>query len=212
MRVLVTAGGTRERIDDVRVIANLSTGRLGARIANVAQDAGHEVMLLRGLHAERPSAGVDCEVFDDSAQLAALLRRHVPRADAVFHAAAVSDYLPTTAGGKLPSDQDELILQLRRAPKLIDGLREMAPDAILVGFKLTSGLSEAERLSLAAGLRTRARLDMVLVNDASLTGELDHEALLVDADGVAARCRGKARIAEELVGRLTAQSGLETGA
>jgi len=212
MRVVVTAGGTRERIDDVRVIANLSTGRLGARIASLARASGHDVTLLRGAHSERPSGDVSCEAFDTSEELAALLRRHVPGADAVFHAAAVADYLPESASGKLSSDMDELVLRMRRAPKLIDGLRELAPDALLVGFKLTSGLDEAGQLDVASRLRERARLDLVVVNDAGRTGEQDHEVLVVDADGTAARCRGKAGIAEELVGRLTARAEQEAGA
>ncbi|MHC4845071.1 MAG: phosphopantothenoylcysteine decarboxylase domain-containing protein [Planctomycetota bacterium] len=212
MRVLVTAGGTRERIDDVRVIANLSTGRLGARIASLARAAGHEVLLLRGEHAERPEGDVDSEVFDTSADLAALLQRHVPGAGAVFHAAAVADYVPRTAEGKLSSDMDELVLRLRRAPKLIDGLRDLAPGALLVGFKLTSGLGEAGRVAVAGRLRERARLDLVVVNDSGRIDEQDHEALLVDSGGVAARCHGKTAIATELVGRLSAPAGQEARA
>jgi phosphopantothenoylcysteine synthetase/decarboxylase len=212
MRVLVTAGGTRERIDDVRVIANLSTGRLGARIASRARAAGHEVTLLCGVNSERPDGDMACEVFDTSEDLAALLQRHVPGADAVFHAAAVADYVPQTAAGKLSSDRDEMVLRMRRAPKLIDGLRAMAPDALLVGFKLTSGLDEAGNLAVAGRLRERASLDLVVVNDSAQIDEQDHEALLVDADGLAARCRGKTAIADELVGRLSTPAGQEAGA
>lgn len=209
MRVVVTAGGTRERIDDVRVIANLSTGRLGARIASLAHSAGHDVLLLHGVHAVRPGGDLACDTFDASADLASLLSRHVPGADAVFHLAAVADYLPESTPGKLSSDRDEWLLRMRRAPKLIDGLRDLAPDALLVGFKLTSSLDEAERVAVAATLRDRARLDLVVVNDSSLTGEHDHEVLVVGAEGVLARCRGKAAIAEELVGRLSAPTGQE---
>ena len=96
MRVLITAGGTREPIDEARVIANTSTGRLGARVAGAAVAAGHEVLLLHGMQAARPgSARVRCEVFDTGGELARLLERHAPQADAVFHAAAVSDFVPT---------------------------------------------------------------------------------------------------------------------
>ena len=70
MRVLVTAGGTREPIDDVRVIANTSTGRLGVRIAESAAAAGHFVTLLHGVHAARPTGSpeaIETQVFDTAA-------------------------------------------------------------------------------------------------------------------------------------------------
>jgi phosphopantothenoylcysteine decarboxylase/phosphopantothenate--cysteine ligase len=203
MRILVTAGGTRERIDDARVIANTSTGRLGARLADAAALAGHEVLLLHGVTAQRPeSARVRCEAFDASADLARLLERHVPAADAVIHAAAVSDYVPVRAPGKIPSDQPELVLRLRRAPKLVDRLRDLAPGAVLVGFKLASGGDEAALVAAAQALRERARLDWVVANDAARTGEEDHEVLLVGPRGLTGRARGKARIAQAVLGLL----------
>src|SRR5262245_50634784 len=153
MRLLVTAGGTREPVDDVRVIANTSTGRLGARIADAASAAGHEVLLLHGMLAVRPaSARVRRESFDSAADLARLLDRHAPQADAVIHAAAVSDYVPVRAAGKLASDLPELTLRLVRAPKLVDRLRELQPEALLVAFKLTSGADEDGMIEAARAL------------------------------------------------------------
>jgi phosphopantothenoylcysteine decarboxylase/phosphopantothenate--cysteine ligase len=207
MRILVTAGGTREAVDDVRVIANTSTGRLGARIADAAQAAGHEVLLLHGALAARPaSSRVRREPFESSADLARLLQRHVPGCGAVLHAAAVSDYVPERAPGKLSSDLPEVVLRLVRAPKLVDRLRELAPEALLVGFKLTSRASEGDMLASARTLLQRARLDAVVVNDAGRTGEEDHEALLVSASDVLARCRGKERIAQALVALLASRA------
>ncbi len=204
MRLLVTAGGTREPIDAARVIANTSTGALGAWIADEAVAAGHEVTHLHGVQAVRPRAEPRRSiVFDTSAQLADLLDTHAPDADAVVHAAAVADYLPVRAPGKIPSDRDELVLHLRRAPKLVDRLRGLAPRAILVGFKLTSGAGEAEQLAAATALRARARLDLVVVNDTSRLGDADHAAAIVGADGVLARCSGKRALAAELVRRVS---------
>jgi phosphopantothenoylcysteine decarboxylase / phosphopantothenate---cysteine ligase len=206
MRVLITAGGTREPIDAARVIANTSTGRLGAHVAEAAAAAGHDVLLLAGVHAVRPR-GVRCLPFDTSADLGRLLLEHVPSAGAVIHAAAVSDYVPLKAEGKLSSDEPELVLRLQRAPKLIDGLRALLPAGLLVGFKLTAGLPEARQVEAAEALRRRARLDLVVVNDASATGEGDHAALLVADGAVCARATGKAEIARRLVAWLAAQAG-----
>ena len=201
MRVLVTAGGTREPIDAVRVIANASTGRLGAQLAAVAQAAGHDVLLLAAAHASRPP-GVRCLGFQTSADLAGLLDEHAPASDAVLHAAAVADYVPVPVPGKIPSDEPELLLRLLRAPKLIDRLRALCPRGFLVGFKLTAGAAEAEQVAAAGALLRRAHLDLVVVNDAGRTADDDHEALLVDGAGVAGRCRGKAAIAAALLARL----------
>jgi phosphopantothenoylcysteine decarboxylase/phosphopantothenate--cysteine ligase len=204
MRLLVTAGGTREPIDSVRVIANSSTGRLGARIADEATAAGHDVLLLHASTSALPSRPCRRLVFETHADLGRLLEQHAPQADAIFQAAAVADYLPVPADGKLPSDAPELVLRLQRAPKLIDGLRALCPKGWLVGFKLTADAGEVEQVAEAQTLLRRARLDLVVVNDSGRTGEADHEALLVDAGGVVARCHGKAALATELVGRLPA--------
>jgi phosphopantothenoylcysteine decarboxylase/phosphopantothenate--cysteine ligase len=203
MRVLVTAGGTREPIDAVRVIANTSTGRLGAHLATAAAAAGHDVLLLAAESAER-AGGVRTLGFETSADLARLLEEHAPRADAVLHAAAVSDYVPVPVAGKIPSDEPELLLRLARAPKLVDRLRGLCPRGFLVGFKLTSGAGPSAQVAAAQVLLRRARLDLVVVNDAGRTGSEDHEALLVDASGPQASVRGKAAIAAALVARLPA--------
>jgi phosphopantothenoylcysteine synthetase/decarboxylase len=202
VRVLVTAGGTREPIDAVRVVANTSTGRLGALLADTAAASGHDVVLLHGVHSALPASACRRVVFDSHADLARLLDEHAPGADAVFHAAAVSDYVPVPSAGKLSSDLPELVLRLARAPKLIDRLRGSCPRGLLVGFKLTSGGSASDQVAAATALLRRARLDLVVVNDASRVGEQEHEAQLVDPRGVRERLRGKAAIAGALVARL----------
>jgi phosphopantothenoylcysteine synthetase/decarboxylase len=205
MRVLVTAGGTREPIDAVRVIANTSTGRLGALLADAAVAAGHDVVLLHGVHAALPSSSCRSIVFDTHADLARLLDEHAPGSGAVFHAAAVSDYVPAASEGKLSSDQPELVLRLTRAPKLIDRLRAGSPAAMLVGFKLTSGRSPAEQLRVATALLRRARLDLVVASDTSQLDEQDHRAMIVDENGIRERCEGKAAIASALVASLNSR-------
>ncbi len=200
MRIVLTAGGTREPIDDVRVVANTSTGRLGARVADAAVQAGFDVVLLmaRGARA-RPDATVETHWFDTSAELCDLLRQWVPEADVVIHAAAVSDYIPERSSGKLSSDAEELVIRLRRAPKLIDGLRALAPEALLVGFKLLSDVDEGRLVEAAESLRQRAHLDLVVANDAAAIGDDDHAAVLVGPRGVEARVRGKASLASALM-------------
>lgn len=199
MRWLVTAGGTREPIDAVRVLANLSTGRLGAAVADAARAAGHEVLLLHAGDAATAASDIARERFVTTADLQALLARHAPAADVVVHAAAVADYLPSGVPGKIDSERDELVLRLHRAPKLIDALRDQCPHGLLVGFKLTAGEDEAARLARAREQLERTRVDAVVVNDVGHIGWDDHEAVVVGRDGEWARCRGKQAIAARLV-------------
>ena len=199
MRWVVTAGGTREPIDAVRVLANVSTGRLGAAVADAARAAGHEVMLLHADDAATAATDIRRQAFVTTADLQALLAEHAPTADVVVHAAAVADYLPCGVDGKIDSDREELVLRLRRAPKLIDALREQCPHGMLVGFKLTAGDDEAERLSQALAQIERTGVDAVVANDVCHIGWNDHEAVVVGRDGEWARCRGKQEIAARLV-------------
>ena len=85
--------------------------------------------------------------------------------DIAFLAMAVSDYEPEPATGKLPSDEDELIIRCRRTPKVIHKVRDWAPSVYLVGFKLLSRVSDEELVRRAeeAGLRNRA--DLMVAND-----------------------------------------------
>ncbi|MDG2148297.1 MAG: phosphopantothenoylcysteine decarboxylase [Planctomycetota bacterium] len=207
MHVLVTSGGTREPVDDVRVLTNRSTGRLGAQLADTLSDHGHQVTLLHGKGAARPDGPAQCVEFETTEELSGLLDRHVPHVHAVFHAAAVADYLPIRESGKLSSDAETMTLHLKRAPKLIDRLRGLAQDAWIVGFKLTAGATEAERVEAAQALRTRAQLNWVLANDVTQLGEEDHQALLVGPEGMRERFDGKAAIATGLAQLLSRDAG-----
>ena len=149
MHCIVTAGPTYEPIDQVRRLTNHSTGLLGTGLAKRLADNGHEVTLLRGrsaTHTEQPK-DVDLQQFTTTADLAGKLK-HLTEVDAVFHAAAVSDFaagqvfrraadgqLEPLNQGKLSTRDGELLLELKPTPKIIARLREWFPAALLVGWK-----------------------------------------------------------------------------
>ncbi len=149
MHCIVTAGPTHEPIDKVRRLTNHSTGRLGTGLAKHLTGDGHEVTLLRGRSAtdiEQPE-GVELQMFTTTADLAEKLER-LAKVDAVFHAAAVSDFaagqvfrraadgqLEPLKQGKLSTRDGELLLELKPTPKIIARLREWFPAALLVGWK-----------------------------------------------------------------------------
>jgi len=176
MRILITSGATREPIDAVRFLSNVSTGRTGALIAEALARRNHAVTLLHGEAAVRPhstpAAPVATEVFSSTANLQAQLHRLLGTGgfDAVIHCAAVSDYRPAeTTAGKLSSYATELTLRLVPTPKLLPALKSYASHTArplrVIGFKLTAGAGPAER-SLAVGkLFAAGTVDAVIHND-----------------------------------------------
>jgi phosphopantothenoylcysteine decarboxylase/phosphopantothenate--cysteine ligase len=151
MRCIVTAGPTFEPLDAVRRLTNFSTGRLGSELADFLAAHGHETTLLIGQHAtfagERLVRHV--ETFSTTENLRAHLQARAGHAvEAVFHAAAVSDFafgkiwrnspqgeLTELKAGKVTTRQGTLLAELLPTPKIIAELRQWFPTARLVGWK-----------------------------------------------------------------------------
>ena len=170
MKVLVTAGATREPIDSVRFISNVSSGATGAALAEFLATAGHEVTLLHGEGSLHSTAnGVTCGVFGSTEQLGARLESALCHGgfDAVVHAAAVADYRPAqTHNGKLGSYADDLTLRLVPTPKLLPKLRAWSPTPLRVlGFKLTAGADPATRAAAVGKLFAAGGGDAVVHHD-----------------------------------------------
>lgn len=203
MRAIVTAGGTQEPIDDVRSVTNRSSGRLGAALARALAARGCDVLLLAGVTADVSSAGpaVRVERFGSAAELRDALRAatEVPPS-LLFMAAAVADYSPAPAAGKIRSDKDELVVTMRRNPKLLAELRaRCGSDAVLVGFKLLSGVDTDELVRVAAEQNQRNALHATFANDLSEVGSRAHGGWLVPAQGAPIRLDGtKAGVAAAL--------------
>ena len=219
-RILVTAGPTQVPIDAVRFISNVSSGRTGVEIARVAAAHGAEVTLLLGPGRLPVDSGalyrtIDFVTFDD---LHAALRLHVgSRAyDALVHAAAVSDYRPVIEErGKIPSDDEELVLRLQRTPKLVDEVRVLDPEILLIKFKLEVAKSEAQLLEIARQSRATSDADFLLANDLARMAGPIHPAYLIDRAGdVVAQMETTAglalRLCETLISSLQGRSRRRT--
>ena len=134
LRLLVTAGPTRERIDAVRVITNRSSGRMGRALAVAADALGASVTLLAGAGVAVP-AGLASERFESAADLERQLARLAPEVDVVVHAAAVADFRPAHAvDGKLDRRRGKLDLALEPVPDLAAGMPRTAGKPYLVIF------------------------------------------------------------------------------
>lgn len=206
MRALVVAGGTREPIDDVRVVTNLSRGTFGAAITNALLAAGVEVTLLGSKallsHPDWFDRRAETAAFDSFADLEReLVRLTEAPPDLLFMVAAVSDYSPIRTDGKIRSTDDELVIRMRKNPKLLGTLRERCGvGTFLVGFKLLARVSTEELRATALRQCRSDRLNLTVANDmAELTGAV-HPILLVTPEGGARPVRGsKAEVAELLV-------------
>jgi len=169
MNLLVTAGATREPIDAVRFLSNVSTGATGAALADAFAAAGHAVTLLRGEGAASTKTVRDEEIFSSAQDLATRLRTRLAGGnfDAVVMTAAVSDFRPeASAAGKISSRTEQLTLRLVRNPKILPQLKSWAPRPLrVIGFKLTVGADAGARRSAVAALFAAGGVDAVAYND-----------------------------------------------
>lgn len=210
LRAVVTAGGTEEPIDDVRSVSNGSTGRFGAAIAAALAARGVEVIVLGSerMLAARDSvpAGVATLPFRSHADLDAIMDdvlRDPP--DLWFMAAAVADYAPERAQGKIRSDKDQLVIDMRRTPKLLARLRARCGDTTtLVGFKLLSDVSRAELEATARRQLVDNQLDHVVANDLMELRQGRHPILLVGPDGSTRVDGTRDEVADALVAQVLA--------
>jgi phosphopantothenate---cysteine ligase (CTP) len=170
-RVLLSSGGTREPIDEVRFISNVSTGSTGAALASALAALGHTVHLLHGQGASLPADRhrLSLEGFSSTQDL---LQRFGERLrdgaiEAVIMCAAVADYTPKAPlSGKIRSDAPGLTLELVRTPKILPQLKGLSPRPLLViGFKLTVGASPEAQAAAVSAQFTTGGVDAVVHND-----------------------------------------------
>jgi phosphopantothenoylcysteine synthetase/decarboxylase len=180
MNCVVTAGPTYETMDNVRRLTNFSTGRLGTELANFLTTRGHNVTLLRGEQATfcGESKAMRVKPFSTTADLMANLQALAKlEIQAVFHAAAVSDFtfgkiwlrseqgeLSEIKSGKISTRQGPLLAELVPTPKIIAGLREWYPKAKLIGWKFEVDGDRASVLRAAEQQLRNCRTDLCVAN------------------------------------------------
>lgn len=184
VRVLVSAGGTREPLDSVRFLGNRSSGRMGVALAAEAARRGAEVTLVAANLAVPAPAGVALVEVKTAAELAETVLGS--NAEIVFMAAAVADYRPAKPEqGK--RSKDESVWQVELEPT-VDVLRELGErrrkGRLLVGFAADEGDPGLER---ARAKLVAKKVDLIVFNDVSRTDigfdAEDNEAVLISASG-----------------------------
>ena len=142
MRILITAGPTREAIDPVRILSNRSSGKMGYALARVAARRGHVVTLISGPVALRPPAKVSFVRVTTADEMRSSVKRHLFRCDALIMAAAVADWRPRRVRAqKIKKTTGPQVLRLEPTPDILKQLRSKNGRRIFIGFA-----AETERI------------------------------------------------------------------
>lgn len=148
MKILITSGGTRVPIDDVRYIGNISTGRFGAELAEqfdkkfecdityFISKGGIAPKFEPDIHYQGCPYRSIIQYRDYNEYLNVVEIAKTQQPDIIISAAAVSDYTLDKTEGKISSTDDELLIHLRKATKVLPLLKRACPNAMIVGFKL----------------------------------------------------------------------------
>lgn len=137
MRILITAGPTREYLDSVRFLSNPSTGRMGYALARAAARRGHDVTLVSGPVPLTPPPGVRCVPVVSAADMLTQSRRAFQRCDAAIFTAAVCDYRPVRRNPrKLPKMRSRWKLELEPTDDIAATLGRIKRRRITIAFAL----------------------------------------------------------------------------
>ncbi len=166
LRVLVTAGGTREPIDSVRFIGNRSSGKMGLAVAREAVRQGAEVTVVAA-NIDRVEPGTESLPVENVEELQEAVLERAGRADVLVMAAAVSDFKPSSpVGEKIRRREGTTSLELAPTADVLGAVTEQYPDLFVVGFAATHGdsLEDAREKLESKGV------DLVVGNDISGEG------------------------------------------
>lgn len=166
LRVVITAGGTREPIDAVRFIGNRSSGKMGFALARAAFDRGAQVQLIQANVDLPPVPGVRQVETPTASEMHAEVMKRLPDTDILIMAAAVADYRVAEgpADGKVGKGRDEWRINLEATTDILCEVASRRAGQFVVGFAAEYGLEGLER---ARAKMERKQLDMLIFNDIS---------------------------------------------
>lgn len=180
LSILITAGGTREDIDGVRFLTNLSTGKTAAAIADHFISAGYNVTYLHAPDIILPKGNCEKIIFTSYKSLDEAVKKELSskKYNAVIHNAAVSDYSVESVvvadkiynvpfSEKLPSSEENISLNLKRNEKIVNKIKSYSKDILLTAFKLTANQNEERKLEQVNKLFHDSSADFVVQNDIS---------------------------------------------
>lgn len=207
MNVVITAGGTFEEIDAMRGITNRSSGKMGVEIAKEAYRQGANVTLICGItktHIPKTFRRINVE---SSREMAEVVKKEIINADIFVSTAAVSDFEMENKSDLKYSSDNDLSLNLRRLPKILEQVREINSNIFIVGFKAEAGLSEGDLIKKATNKKNQYDVDLMVANDILVEGAgpgcEDNEVYLISDDGCEKLCLdSKWHISQKIIDRI----------
>ncbi|MCA9068311.1 MAG: phosphopantothenoylcysteine decarboxylase [Planctomycetaceae bacterium] len=180
MKILITAGPTREYLDDVRYLSNASSGRMGYALAAAALAAGHEVVLVTGPVDLTPPDGCEVHAVETTGQMRDACIGVFPSCDGVIAAAAVCDYKPKERiTGKIAKTGEAVSIEMIETDDVLAELGQMKDAHWVVGFAL-----EAHNPRENALQKLRAKnCDWIVLNAPTAIGSESNSVELIDHSG-----------------------------
>ncbi|MCT1397630.1 bifunctional phosphopantothenoylcysteine decarboxylase/phosphopantothenate--cysteine ligase CoaBC [Paenibacillus sp. p3-SID867] len=166
-KVVVTAGGTIERIDPVRYITNDSSGKMGFAIAKAAKQLGADVHLIAAHTDEAPPEGIKVERVESAQDMYDAVQREFADSDIVVKAAAVADYRPAeVATSKIKKRGETMTLDLVKTTDILESLGRQKTSQFLIGFAAETDTVE----QFAREKLKRKNCDLIVANDVTQAG------------------------------------------
>jgi len=164
-KIIITAGGTIEKIDEVRSIANRSSGKMGVALAEECYLRGANVLLLRAKTSVRPRYLIKEKIFETAEELLQLIKVNIKNTDLFFQVAAISDFkVEQSFKGKISSDEP-VDLKLIPQIKIINQIKKLSPKTKLIAFKAEYNLPEPQLIKVAKKKLQESKADFVIAND-----------------------------------------------
>ncbi|ADC90098.1 phosphopantothenoylcysteine decarboxylase/phosphopantothenate/cysteine ligase [Thermocrinis albus DSM 14484] len=179
-KALVTVGATREFIDSVRYISNLSSGKMGMAIARVLRWYGADVTLVTAFTTENPPPEVEVLRVVSAEDMRREVLRLLPQTHLLVMNAAVSDFTPLEKHSGKIKKKDQMILKLTKTPDILEEVARSKGNTFVVGFAL-----EEEEVLLQEGKRKllQKRLDMLVANPIDVMGSEQHRGYILYPEG-----------------------------
>ncbi|MCA9006085.1 MAG: phosphopantothenoylcysteine decarboxylase [Planctomycetaceae bacterium] len=198
MRILITAGPTREYLDDVRYLSNASSGQMGYALARSAIAAGHEVALVSGPVTIPPPAGCELYQVETTDEMFAQCEKLFSDCDGVIGTAAVCDYrIKTRKPGKIAKTGEAITLELVETIDVLAELGSQKGDRWVMGFALES---QDARFNAVRKLYSK-KCDAIVLNSVSAIGSSENFVEVIDQSQeiVATYSGEKPRVADSLI-------------
>jgi phosphopantothenoylcysteine decarboxylase/phosphopantothenate--cysteine ligase len=166
-KMLITAGGTKERLDPVRFLSNDSSGKMGFAIAEAAKEMGAEVTLIYGSTSVEPPIGVELIPVESAADMLNAVMDKLPQMDIIIKAAAVADYRPIEISTqKIKKSEERLTVSLVKNTDILQAIGERKTHQFVVGFAAETENLEAYAMSKLQ----RKKCDLIVANDVTKEG------------------------------------------